>query len=298
MSINSLKDILDLAIKQNTRKMAIAASADLHVLQAVKEAVKIKIIEPIFVGDEILTKEIANKLDFNIDGFELIDEKDPPTAAKIAVKLVKEGKAEILMKGRVSSAPLLKAVLNKEKGLKKRETLSHFALIETSHYHKLLGLTDAGMNINPELKEKINIIENAAEVFHALGVKQPKLAVLGPVEQVNPNISATVDGAILTQMYRRKQITSCIIDGPLAMDNAISKEAAQEKEIDSEVAGDADILLAPDINAGNILYKTMIFLSDASSAAVILGANAPIVLTSRADSEQSKLYSIALAAII
>ena len=157
MNIKSLNQILDLAIKQKTRKIAIAASEDIHVLQAVKKAVELKIIEPILVGDETLTREIAKEIDFNIDSFTLIDEKNPSMAAKIAVKQVKDGKAEILMKGRVSSAPLLKAVLNKDIGLKKSKLLSHLALFETKHYHKLLGLTDAGMNINPELNEKVNI---------------------------------------------------------------------------------------------------------------------------------------------
>jgi phosphate butyryltransferase len=189
-------------------------------------------------------------------------------------------------------------VLDKEEGLKKRETLSHFALFQTSFYPKLIGVTDAAMNIDPQLNEKISIIENAAEVFHAFGNTKPRVAIIGPVEVVNPKIQSTLDAAIITQMYRRNQITSCVVDGPLALDNAISPEAAKQKKIDSEVAGEADILIAPDLNSGNILYKTMIFLSDAKSAAVILGAKVPIVLTSRADSEESKLYSIALAAAI
>jgi phosphate butyryltransferase len=256
------------------------------------------LIEPVLVGEKSLIRSLSESVGLQTENIRIIDEPDPVAACKTAVKEIREGRAEILMKGMVATAPLLKAVLNKEEGLKKRETLSHFALFQTSFYPRLIGVTDAAMNIAPELSEKISIIENAAEVFHAFGNKKPRVAIIGPVEVVNPKIQSTLDAAILTQMYRRNQINSCVVDGPLAIDNAVSPEAAKQKKIDSEVAGKADILVAPDLNSGNILYKTMIFLSDARSAAVILGAKVPIVLTSRADSEESKLYSIALAAAI
>lgn len=298
MTLTSLNEIIALAVKQKTKRIAVAASENKHVLEAIKKASLQKIIEPILVGDESLSREIAESIGFDLSNIMLIHEPNPALAAKKAVQLVRDKKADILMKGMLPTALLLKAVLDKENGLRKRETLSHLAVFETSHYHKLLGVTDAAMNIAPELNEKINIIENAVEVFHSLGQESPKVAIISPLEVVNPKIPSTTDAAILTQMYKRKQIKSCIIDGPLAIDNAISMDAAQQKGIDSEVAGNADILVAPDLNSGNILYKTLIFLSDASSAAVILGAQNPIVLTSRADSEQSKLYSIALAAII
>ncbi|MBE0655023.1 MAG: bifunctional enoyl-CoA hydratase/phosphate acetyltransferase [Bacteroidales bacterium] len=298
MELKKLSQILELANKRPMKKMAVAAAADIHVLKALKHAFELKLTEPLLVGDESLIRSLSASIDFDTGPLTIIHEPDPVKACSVAVREIREGHAGILMKGMVATAPLLKATLDKDNGLKKREVLSHFALFETSFYPKLIGVTDAAMNISPELNEKVAIIENAAEVFHSLGVLKPKVAVLGPVEVVNPKITSTSDAALLTQMYRRHQIVSCIIDGPLALDNAVSPEAASQKNIHSEVAGNADILLAPDLNSGNILYKTMIFLSDAKSAAVILGAKVPVVLTSRADSEETKLYSIALASLI
>ncbi|HPK04366.1 MAG TPA: phosphate acyltransferase, partial [Bacteroidales bacterium] len=188
--------------------------------------------------------------------------------------------------------------LDKENGLRKGAVLSHVALFETQFYHKLLGVTDAAMNVAPEFDDKVSLVKNAIEVFHKLGMKEPKVAVIGAVETVNPKMEATVHAAMLTQMNRRKQIKGCIIDGPLALDNAVSAESAQHKGIVSDVAGDVDLIVTPDINSGNILYKALNFLGGATTAAVIMGARVPIVLTSRADSERSKLMSIALAAAI
>ena len=298
MEIKTLDDLLTRAAKQKSRSMAVAAAEDKHVLIAVKHAYEKNIIEPVLIGnkDEIL--KLSEEIGFDISSFRLIDEHNPALSAVKAVELVKNAEADILMKGNVSTAPLLKAVLNKEKGLGKRDTLSHFALFQSKHYKKLFAVSDAAMNIAPELQEKLHIIQNSVEVFHSLDNPMPKVAVLGPVEVVNPKISSTMDAATLSQMNKRKQITGCIIDGPLAIDNAVSTEAVKQKNIISEVGGDADILIAPDLNSGNILYKTLIFLSDGISAAVILGAMRPIVLTSKADSELSKLYSIALAASI
>lgn len=298
MELKSLEQIITKAANRSTRKIAVAAAADKHVLQAIKRATEMKLVEPLLVGKESLIRSLSDSIGLNLSHYEVVDEPDPERASRVAVNQIRKGNADILMKGMVSTAPLLKAVLDKEQGLRKRETLSHFALFQTSFYPKLLGVTDAAMNIAPELNEKIAIIENAAEVFHSFDIKKPRVAIIGPLEVVNTKIPSTVDAAILTQMSKRNQITSCIIDGPLAIDNAVSPEAAKQKNIESEVAGKADILVAPDLNSGNILYKTMIFLSDAKSAAIILGAQVPIVLTSRADSEDSKLYSIALAAAI
>jgi phosphate butyryltransferase len=193
---------------------------------------------------------------------------------------------------------LMKAVLDKEKGLRKGDTLSHVAIFESQYYHKLLGVTDAAMNINPEFETKIAIIKNAIELFHKLGVQTPKVAIVGPVETVNPKIESTIHAATISMMNYRKQITGCIIDGPLAIDNATSKKSAELKNITSDVAGDADILMAPNIDSANILYKTLNFLGGAVTGAVIMGAKVPIVLTSRSDSDKSKFYSIALAASI
>jgi len=296
--LKKLNDILKLAKQKPELKIVIAAAEDKHVLEAVKAAVAEKIIIPIFIGDTEKINTIAKEIQFDISDCEKIKEPDPKIASRLAVKFVREGKADFLMKGLVSTSTLLKAVLDKEKGIRENATMSHVAIIETKGYHKLMGVTDAAMNIAPDINEKVSIINNAVKVFHKLGIEKPKVAILTAVETVNPKMPATTDAAILAAMNKRNQIKECVIDGPLAFDNAVSKEAAQTKGIVSEVAGDADILVAPDLEAGNILYKTLNFVCGSISAAVIMGAKVPIVLTSRADSEKSKLMSIALAKVI
>ncbi|HKL08151.1 MAG TPA: phosphate butyryltransferase [Bacteroidales bacterium] len=296
MALKSLNDIIDLAKGKETRRLVVAAADDKPVLEAVKNAYREKIIIPVLVGNKTKIEQIAKEIDFDLSPIDIYEEDNRAKASVKAVSLIREGKAEILMKGLVSTAPLLKAVLNKENGLRKGSTLSHFALIESPYYHKLIGVTDAAMNIAPELKEKVNIINNSVEVFHHLGNNNPKVAIIGPLEVVNPKIESTTHAAMLTLMNKRGQIKGCTIDGPFAIDNAVSKEAAKHKGIDSEVAGDADILLAPELNSGNILYKTLVFMGGSTSAAIIMGAKVPIVLTSRADTDKSKMMSIALAA--
>ncbi len=296
--ITQLASLVDLAKNKRKRKIAVAAAADLHVLEAIKNAEKEGIIEPVLIGDIDKVKEIAVKIDLNLDHIEMHDVKDNYEACLTATRLIGEGKAEILMKGLVSSGILLKAVLHKEYGLRKGSILSHVALFESPYYHKLLGVTDAAMNVEPDLQEKISIIKNAVEVFHNLDNPNPKVALVGSVETINPKMEATMHAATISMMNYRKQITGCIIDGPLAIDGAVSKSAADLKNITSEVAGDVDLILAPDINGANILYKSMNFLGGATAAAVIMGAKAPIVLTSRGDTEKSKFLSIALAAAI
>jgi len=298
MAFKSLDDLILYAQSRPKRRIAVAAASDHHVLEAIKRACELKIVEPYLIGESKEINAIAASIGLKSDQYIVIDESDPAKACVLAVSLIREGKAEILMKGMVPTAILLKAVLSKDAGLRKRETLSHFALFQTSHYHKLLGVSDAAMNISPSLSEKANIIENAVDVMLKLGISNPKVAVLAPIETVNDKIPSSTDAASLTLMNQEQHITNCIVYGPLALDNAVSKEAALQKGIHSEVAGDADILIAPDLNSGNILYKSLIFLSDGKAAAIITGANAPIVLTSRADSEMNKLYSIALAAAL
>ena len=296
MSFNSLDELIAFASSRPKRRIAVAAAADLHVLEAIKKACELKFIEAILIGKKEEISSIIASIGLKKEFFSIIDEADPGQACIRAVSIIREGNADILMKGMVPTATIIKAVLDREKGLRKRDTLSHFALFQTAHYHKLLGISDAAMNISPGINEKINIIENAVDVMRGLGVSNPKVAILAPIETVNQKISSTVDAEALQQMNKNNQIRNCIIHGPLALDNAISKEAAQQKGIISEVAGDADILITPDLNSGNILYKSLVFLSDCKVAAIITGANAPIVLTSRADSDINKLYSIALAA--
>lgn len=299
-----LKKLSDLheIVKKNkqVKRLVLAVAQDGHALEAVNAAMKLNYVEPILVGDLEKIKEIADKNEkIDLKKFNIINEKDVQEAVAKAVKLVHYGEADILMKGNVGTAALLKGVLNKEWGLRKNQVLSHIALFEIEAYHhKILALTDVAMNIAPDLNTKVGIINNSVEFLRKLGIKKPKVAVLGAVELVNEMMPATMDAALLSKMADRGQIQDAIIDGPLAFDNAISAESAKHKGIVSNVAGDADLLLLPDIEAGNVLYKSFVFFANAKTAANILGASAPIVLTSRSDSEESKLDSIVLAAAI
>ena len=294
--LKKLSELIELAKKKESRRLVVAAAHDEPVLIAVNRAMKEGLIVPVLVGDEEKIRKIASEIKFDLNNVKVINELNDVKACKICVKVIREGEADILMKGLVATAPILKAVLDKEEGLRKASTLSHFALYESPYYHKLLGVTDAAMNVAPEFHEKVNIVKNAVDAMHKIGVESPKVAILGPVEVVNPKIESTAHAAMLTMMNKRKQIKSCIIDGPFALDNAVSKEACEHKNIQTEVGGDADILVAPDLDAANVLYKALGFLGGATSAAVIMGAKCPIVLTSRADSEEAKMLSIAFAA--
>ncbi|MDX9790653.1 MAG: bifunctional enoyl-CoA hydratase/phosphate acetyltransferase [Candidatus Kapaibacterium sp.] len=296
MELKSLNSFIDIAKKKTHKKIAVAAAEDLHVLLAVADAMNEGIAEPILVGNKDKIMSIADSIKFDISKIELIDEKDAAKSAKLAVQLVRDSAAHVLMKGLVTTPDYLRAVLHKETGLRKGDLLSHIGFFESPYYHKLLALTDAAQNVAPDINDKISIINNSVDLFHRLGVQCPKVAAIAAIEGVNPKMPVTTDAAILTMMNRRKQIKGCMIDGPLAFDNAVSKEAANQKGIDSEVAGDADLILAPNIEVGNALYKSFTYMGSATVAAVILGAAVPIVLTSRADTDRSKLMSIALAA--
>lgn len=296
MDIKSLDIFLDIAKSKPKRKIAVAAAEDSHVLGAIKEAVAESIVEPILVGNIAKIKEIASGIGFNLNGIEMVEENDIKKACRKAVEIVRAGDANIIMKGLVSTADFLRAVLNKEAGLRKGDMLSHVGFFDPKAYHKVVAITDAAQNIAPTLQEKITIINNAVDVFNHVGFPNPKIALLGAVEVVNPKMESTLDAAAITQMNRRNQIKGCLIDGPLAFDNAINKEAAEHKGIVSEVAGDADMLFVPNIEVGNVLYKSFTYFGGANVAAMIMGATVPIVLTSRADSDRSKLLSVALAA--
>ncbi len=298
MRLTKLSDIFNRARDRKSRRLVVAVAEDRYVLQAVIRAKTENIIEPVLVGNTSKILDICDEHRIEIENIPLIEEKDPEKACQLAVELIRTGEGDILMKGLVSTAPLLKAVLDRERGLRKSDILSHAALFEIPSYHKLLAITDAAMNVDPGITEKTSIIENAVDIFHRLGITNPKVAVLGPIETVNAKIKSTVDAEELKRLGASGKIPGCIIDGPLALDIAVSGEAARHKGIGGPVAGDADILLTPDLNSGNILYKSLIFLGNSTSAAVVSGALAPIVLTSRADSEQSKLMSIALASAL
>ncbi len=295
--IKNLYELIEKAKNNIPKGIAVAAAEDEAVLNAIRTAVEEKIVSPILVGDKNEIERIAKSINFDVSNINIIDNQEGANqSAEIAVEQVRAGKASILMKGNIPTGTLLKAVLNKEKGLRRSEVLSHVAFFESPYYHKLLGVTDVAMNIAPDINAKVHILNNAVEACRKIGIETPKVAVIAAVETVNPKMPATIDAAMLKVMNERGQIRNCVVDGPLAIDNAISKEAAIHKNIESEVAGDCDIILAPDIEAGNMFYKALSFLGGASVAAVIMGATVPIVLTSRSDNDKSKLLSIALAA--
>ena len=295
--IHKLSELIERAKNKPRKKIAVAAAEDEPVLKALKSALEQGIATPVLVGDKAKIEKIAKAIDFDLSDIQIVhNDKGATESARIAVSLVKNGEADILMKGFVSTGALLRAVLNKEEGLRKGSVLSHVAFFESPHYHKLLGVTDAAMNMDPDFDTKVHILNNAVEACHKIGIDNPKVAVIAAVEVVNSKMEATVHAAMLKTMSDRKQFNGCIVDGPLAIDNAINKEAAEHKGIDSVVAGDCDMILAPNLEAGNMFYKSLNFLGGASVAAVIMGAAVPIVLTSRADSDSSKMHSIALAA--
>ncbi|MBI5324071.1 MAG: bifunctional enoyl-CoA hydratase/phosphate acetyltransferase [Ignavibacteriae bacterium] len=296
MILKTLNTFVEIASGKPKKKIAVAAAEDKPVLEAISAARKENIIEPILVGDRKKTEAIASAINFDLNGIDFINETNPSQACKICVGLIRENKAQILMKGLVSTSDYLKAILDKEVGLRTGRLLSHIGFFELKNYHKLLAVTDVAQNIAPTLEEKISILNNAVDCFHKIGIAKPKVAAIAAVETVNPKMEATIHAAILAMMNKRNQIKGCIIDGPLALDNAISKESAEHKGIRSEVCGDIDLILTPDIESGNILYKSLTYFADATVAAIILGASVPIVLTSRSDSMRSKLMSIALAA--
>ncbi|EOW9527721.1 phosphate butyryltransferase [Bacillus cytotoxicus] len=291
-----LKHLIDRVAEQPKKTVAVAVAEDHEVIEAVAKAIQLQLAQFRLYGNQekIMSMLQEYRLQSSED-IEVIATLSSAEAAELSVKAVRNDEADVLMKGNIPTANILKAVLNKEWGLRKGGVLSHVAVFEVPNYDRFIFVTDAAMNIAPDVTQKAAIIQNTVEVARAIGNDLPKVAPIAAVEVINPAMQATIDAAMLTQMNRRGQIKDCIVDGPLALDNAISQIAAEHKGIASDVAGKADILLVPTIEAGNVLYKSLVYFAKANVGAMIAGAKAPIILTSRADSAETKVYSLALA---
>jgi len=276
---------------------AVAHPCEASALAGAIEAGEKKLITPILVGPAAKIREVANEAGISLGSVRIVDAAHSHESAAKAVALVRSGEAELLMKGSLHTDELLGAVVARETGLRTGRRISHVFIMDVPTYHKVLIVTDAAINIAPALDDKVDICQNAIDLARALGLEQPKVAILAAVETVNSKMPSTIDAACLCKMADRGQIKGALLDGPLAFDNAISKQAAQIKGITSEVAGDPDILLVPDLEAGNILAKQLTFLANADSAGLVLGARVPIILTSRADSVRSRIASCGVAVI-
>ncbi len=297
--IKSVKDLLNQAKQGQKMTLVVAAAQDEDVLYAVCKAAEEGVIVPILVGDQPEIERIGREQALDISNYTVIHEPDLTASARCAVQLVSEGRGDFLMKGLIDTAILLKAVLDKEIGLRTERLLSHVMIYEVPHYHKLLFLTDGGMNIAPTYEQKIGIAENAVDACKAMGGDVVKVAALAAKEKVNEKMPATVDARKLQELCETGHFgEGVVIEGPLALDLAVSEEAAKVKRFESRVAGDADVLLVPTIEVGNGIGKSLTYLAGAESAGVIMGAKVPVVLVSRADSYTAKLNSIALGSVI
>jgi phosphate acetyltransferase len=276
---------------------AVAHPCEESALAGAMEAAAKGLIVPVLVGPTDKIQEVAKAAGIDLGRTRIVDAPHSHASAAKAVELVRQGEVELLMKGSLHTDELLGAVVARETGLRTGRRLSHVFIMDVPTYHKVLIVTDAAINIAPTLEDKVDICQNAIDLARSLGVERPKVAILAAVETVNSKMQATLDAAALCKMAERKQITGADLDGPLAFDNAISKDAAKTKGIRSEVAGDPDILLTPDLEAGNILAKQLSFLANADSAGIVLGARVPIILTSRADSVRSRIASCGVAMI-
>ncbi|WP_299980734.1 bifunctional enoyl-CoA hydratase/phosphate acetyltransferase [uncultured Pseudoteredinibacter sp.] len=290
-----LEQFIERAIAARPIRTAVVHPVAQNGLCGAVEAAEKGIIEPILIGPEARIRACAEEEGLDISPYAIIDTPHSHAAADKAVAMVKEQQAEILMKADLSTAELLDAVIDKQHGIRTERRLSHVFVLDVPSYHKPLMITDAAINIDPKLPQKKDIVQNCIDLCHALGVSEPKVAILAAVEKVKSYMPATIDAAALCKMADRGQIKGGILDGPLAFDNAISKQAAEDKHIDSPVSGDADILLAPDLESANMIAKQLMYLANAKSAGIALGAKVPIVLNSRADGTFARLASCALA---
>ncbi len=298
MPVRNFAQLMELAQERGPKTVVVAAAAQEAVLLAVNEAEELGIADVILVGDQPEIERIGHANNVDLGRLEIVHEPDPVRAAQQTMTFINERRAQIAMKGAIQTADFLRAVLDRKNGLRAGRLFSHVAAFDIPGFDRLMLVSDAGVVVAPTLQEKADIVRNAIDVAHRLGIAQPKVALLAATETVNPKIPATVDAAALSKMAERKQIVGGIVDGPLTLDNAISLEAAAIKGVESPVAGRADILVSPDIEAGNILAKGIVYFAQAYMAGVIVGARAPIILPSRSDTHQAKLIAISMCVVV
>ncbi|MEL7647586.1 MAG: bifunctional enoyl-CoA hydratase/phosphate acetyltransferase [Sedimentibacter sp.] len=297
MELRNFHELIAKVQNNDTKKrVAVAAAHDEHTLEAVFRAMQDKLVEPVLVGNKEKIVEIIRSLKVEFDENTIINTESDQEAAEKTVELINTGKADFIMKGKLQTADLLKAVVSKEKGLRTGKVMSHVAILEVPSYHKLISVTDGGMMMYPDVEEKKQIIENAVDVFLAMGYECPKVAVLAAVETVNPKMPETVDADMLKKMNQNGEIKNCIVEGPISVDLTLSSESAAIKGFVSPVTGDADILIAPNITTGNIMSKAILELAHGKMAGMIVGAKVPVVLTSRGATSEEKYLSLVLSA--
>jgi phosphate butyryltransferase len=293
--LRSIDDLRNLAMKVNRKKIAVVFAHDDHVIEAIKEASDLGLVDPVLIGDALEIERLISDLKLK-KPYQIINELDGEKATKIAMDLINSKKVEVLMKGLIDTKVLLKGVVNSDYGIKDAKLLSHVGLVSYPNFPKVLFATDGAMNISPNVEQKIMIIEAAVKLAKSLGYDKPKVGIVSAVEKVNPKIASTLDAKEIVEYYRDKDI-DFYVDGPFAVDNLVSMDSVKQKQITSIVGGDADILVFPNLDGGNIFYKTSVFLAGGKSAGLVLGAKVPIVLTSRADTAEAKLNSIILAVL-
>lgn len=294
MEIKNFKQLMDLSIEMESKIIAVVSPEDLEVLEVIQKAEEINLANFILIGDSIKIEKIIKENNLNIKS-EIVDEKDHGKAADLAVDLVAQGKANTVMKGMLHSSTFLKAVLNKEKTLNVGKHITQISILEKEN-GGLMFITDCAITVDPDLMGKKEVLENAVDLAHSLGIEKPRVAILASLEVVNPKMQDTMDAAVLSKMADRGQIKGCIVDGPFAFDNAVSEEAAKAKGISSPVAGNADIIVVPNLTVGNSVTKAISFIGKKTVIAATVGTSVPIIFTSRTESIEGKLLSIALAA--
>ena len=295
--VKTFDDIRKLAKKRGKKVISIAMPESLSILEAVKELKEEGMIDAVLVGDSENIKKLLDDVRLDIDRKNIIHATDPVEAGYLSVQAIKNGAADILMKGRIPTPDLMKAVLDKEKGLRKGKLLSHVAVAEAPNYDRLLMVSDGGINIRPDVEKKIQIIKNAIVLAKSLGIAHPKIGILCPIERVNPKIPETVDAAELVKLTEKGEFGDVSLEGPIAMDVILSEEAAAKKGIESKIAGKTDIIIVHDVTTGNAILKTLIWLVGAKVGGVVLGAKVPIVLLSRSDTKKEKMLSMLLSIV-